>query len=263
MVMKRKFYYNTRFNPKVIKAAHDLFLEKQKQIKDSEIGPPQSLVIVIGDETWDFDFIEEFLALLPKANRYTFNHIINDNCLRIDTAYGNAEAVVVEFPQKAHVDAVFQVFEDNLEDCKIKTEDKLFNIFIGHGHDKQWQELKNHLQDKHQFLVQAYEVGQRGGQPTKDILKEMLEDCSLAFLVFTGEDIDIYGKAHARDNVIHELGLFQGKLGFKKAIVLLEEDVQVFSNIEGINQLRFSKGNIKEIFGDVVSVITREIRDYE
>jgi hypothetical protein len=38
--------------------------------------------------------------------------------------------------------------------------------------------------------------------------------------------------------VIHEVGLFQGKLGFERAIVLLEKSVHEFSNILGINQIR-------------------------
>ena len=46
----------------------------------------------------------------------------------------------------------------------------------------------------------------------------------------TGETEDIDGNLHARDNVIHETGLFQGRLGFRKAIVLLEDCVAEFSN---------------------------------
>ena len=61
--------------------------------------------------------------------------------------------------------------------------------------------------------------------------------------------------------VIHELGLFQGRLGFTRAIVLLEEGVKEFSNILGINQLRFAKGRIKETFGDVLATIRREFEN--
>jgi len=63
----------------------------------------------------------------------------------------------------------------------------------------------------------------------------------------------------ARQNVIHELGLFQGKLGFSRAIILLEEGTEQFSNIQGIEQIRFSKGNIRETFGEVLATIRREL----
>jgi len=85
----------------------------------------------------------------------------------------------------------------------------------------------------------------------------MLTQSSFALLVMAGEDETISGDFKARDNVIHEAGLFQGRLGFEKAIVLLEEGCREFSNINGIEQIRFSKGNIKETFGDVVAVIRR------
>jgi len=40
-----------------------------------------------------------------------------------------------------------------------------------------------------------------------------------------GEDQHADGELNARENVIHELGLSQGNLGFTKAIALLEDSV--------------------------------------
>ena len=78
----------------------------------------------------------------------------------------------------------------------------------------------------------------------------------MAFLVMTGEDQTDSGELHPRLNVVHEVGLFQGRLGFHRAIVLLEEGTSEFSNIHGIEQIRFK--NIREVFGDVVATISRE-----
>ena len=83
----------------------------------------------------------------------------------------------------------------------------------------------------------------------------MLDQSTIACLLFTGEITHDDGSLHARENVIHELGLFQGRLGFSKVIILLEEGVHEFSNIYGINQIRFSKGKIREAFGDIVATI--------
>jgi len=38
----------------------------------------------------------------------------------------------------------------------------------------------------------------------------------------------------------------------------MEEGIEEFSNIGGVQQLRFGKGNIKEIFGDVLATIRCE-----
>jgi predicted nucleotide-binding protein len=58
------------------------------------------------------------------------------------------------------------------------------------------------------------------GIPTLERLCEMLDSAAFAFLIMTAEDEQLDGKVRARENVVHELGLFQGRLGFKRAIVL-------------------------------------------
>ena len=91
-----------------------------------------------------------------------------------------------------------------------------------------------------------------------DILEDMAAKSSLALLVLTAEDEQSDKSMRARQNVVHETGLFQGKLGFNRAIVMLEEGAEKFSNLAGIQQLRFSNGNIREAFGDVLVVLKRE-----
>jgi predicted nucleotide-binding protein len=60
----------------------------------------------------------------------------------------------------------------------------------------------------------------------------MLEESALAILVMTGEDELLDGKVHPRLNVVHEAGLFQGRLGFSRTLILLEEGTEEFSNIQ-------------------------------
>ena len=59
-------------------------------------------------------------------------------------------------------------------------------------------------------------------------------------------------------NAVHEAGLFQGRLGFMRAIVLLEEGCEQFSNIEGLGQIRFPCGNISAAFEEIRRVLERE-----
>jgi predicted nucleotide-binding protein len=75
----------------------------------------------------------------------------------------------------------------------------------------------------------------------------------------TGEDETVSGSMNPRLNVVHELGLFQGKLGFKKAIILLKRGAAEFSNIAGLQQIRFT--DITQVFGEVVAIINQESRN--
>jgi predicted nucleotide-binding protein len=86
----------------------------------------------------------------------------------------------------------------------------------------------------------------------------MLDEAALAFVVLTAEDETNDGSMQARMNVIHEVGLFQGRLGFTRAIVLLEEGCAEFSNIHGLGQIRFPSGNIAAAFEEIRMVLERE-----
>ena len=66
------------------------------------------------------------------------------------------------------------------------------------------------------------------------------------------------GSLRARENVIHEIGLFQGKLGFEQTIILLENGCKDFSNIHGITHIPFPKGEIKATFGRIFKTLKQK-----
>jgi predicted nucleotide-binding protein len=131
-------------------------------------------------------------------------------------------------------------------------------IFIGHGRSATWRDLKDFIQDRLRLQWDEFNREPTAGKSTKERLEEMLDASSFAFLVMTAEDETPDGKWQARANVIHEVGLFQGRLGFERAIVLLEHGCEEFSNITGITQIRFLKGNVRAIFEDIRQVLERE-----
>jgi predicted nucleotide-binding protein len=132
------------------------------------------------------------------------------------------------------------------------------HVFIGHGNSKIWRELKDFLQDRLQLPWDEFNRIPIAGITNIARLSEMLNSATIAFLIMTGEDEQVDGKINARLNVIHEAGLFQGHLGFTRAIVLLEEGCEEFSNIQGLGQIRFPKGNIKAVFEDIRQILERE-----
>lgn len=131
-------------------------------------------------------------------------------------------------------------------------------VFIGHGSSPVWRELKDFIADRLKLPVDEFNRVPVAGFTHVDRLSQMLNTASIAFLIMTGEDEQPDGKLQARMNVVHEAGLFQGRLGFRRAIVVLEKGCEEFSNVAGLGQLRFSKGNIKEVFEEIRKVLERE-----
>ena len=132
------------------------------------------------------------------------------------------------------------------------------NVFIGHGRSKIWRELKDFVQDRLGLPWDEFNRVPVAGVTNIARLSEMLDAAAIALLVMTGEDELANGGSQARMNVVHEAGLFQGRLGFTRAIVLLEEGCAEFSNIQGLGQIRFLKGNIAAAFEEVRKVLERE-----
>jgi predicted nucleotide-binding protein len=131
-------------------------------------------------------------------------------------------------------------------------------VFLGHGRALIWRELKEFLADRLHLQVEEFNRVSVAGVTTTERLGEMLDAAAFAFLIMTAEDEQPDGKVRARENVVHEAGLFQGRLGFKKAIILLEEGCEEFSNIHGLGQIRFPKGSISAKFEEIRRVLERE-----
>ena len=55
----------------------------------------------------------------------------------------------------------------------------------------------------------------------------------------TAEDATTDGKIRSRQNVIHEIGLFQGRYGFDRVLIFQQDTVEGFSNIAGLQTIRF------------------------
>jgi predicted nucleotide-binding protein len=131
-------------------------------------------------------------------------------------------------------------------------------VFIGHGRSTQWRELSTFIQDRLKLPWDEFNREPTAGLSVSERLQNMLEHASFALLVMTAEDQHTDDTLHARENVIHETGLFQGCLGFKRAIVLLEDGCQEFSNIHGLVQIRYPSNCIKACFEEVRGVLERE-----
>ena len=124
-------------------------------------------------------------------------------------------------------------------------------VFIGHGRNKLWARLQIYLKDDLNLKTLIFEDESRTGETIINILEEFLSKASFAILIMTAEDETADGKSRARQNVIHEAGLFQGRLGFDKVIILKQDGVEEFSNIAGLQYIPFSNDNIEQSFYDL------------
>ena len=260
-IQKGKVYNHTRFPPEVLRSGRLAIVAGA-----SEPVNWRSLEVHDGDEVWSFEEEEEFFTAYRRVGvhqAYYSLELTQGPQLRAFVK-GGATLIEVRAASRSDIERVSEVFETAAPNCRLPKEQREASlreslvVFVGHGGSSQWRDLKDHLHDKHGFRVEAFETGARAGLTVIEVLQRLTKRAGFAILVLTAEDEDSGGQLHARENVIHEAGLFQGKLGFARAILLLEQGCHEFSNIAGLQQIRFAKGNVKEAFGEVLATIRRE-----
>jgi predicted nucleotide-binding protein len=131
-------------------------------------------------------------------------------------------------------------------------------IFLGHGRSLLWTRVERWLDKDKGVAVQAWEAESHAGEHVIQVLQSLLDSSTFAVLVVTGEDATANGTIRARQNVIHEIGLFQGKLGFKKVALLEQDATESFSNIDGLQTIRFPDERIEAAFPELERMLKRE-----
>lgn len=108
-------------------------------------------------------------------------------------------------------------------------------VFISHGHNELLlYKLKDFIQNSLGKEPVVLSEQPNSGLTIVEKLEQAAEKCSKAIILLTKDDETASGEKRARQNVIHELGFFQGRYGRKNVILLLEHGVESFSNISGI-----------------------------
>ncbi|WP_051315003.1 TIR domain-containing protein [Algoriphagus terrigena] len=122
------------------------------------------------------------------------------------------------------------------------------DIFIGHGRSRLWARVQLFLQDDFKLETLTFESESHTSESIVNILEGFLEKSSFAILMMTAEDETAEGKSRARQNVIHEACLFQGRLGFDKVVILKQSETEDFSNIAGLQYIPFTGDNVEQCF---------------
>lgn len=130
--------------------------------------------------------------------------------------------------------------------------EKKKKIFISHGRSVEWYRVQVYIEKD--LNIPSLELAQEPnlGRTVLQKLNEEAEKCSVAVIVMTGDDMADEGEIRARENVMHEIGFFQGKYGLRNVVLLHEAGVNIPSNIDGLVYIGFQKDTIDATFGPLM-----------
>jgi len=129
-------------------------------------------------------------------------------------------------------------------------------VFLTHGRSDDWRRVQPFIEKD--IEISTVELAQEPNQG-RTIIEKLIENanrCDSAVIVMTGDDIANKDEARVRENVMHEIGFFQGRYGRSQVVLLYEEGVNIPTNLSGVAYIPFSKGNIEGGF----HVLQRELK---
>jgi predicted nucleotide-binding protein len=129
-------------------------------------------------------------------------------------------------------------------------------VFITHGRSNDWRLVQPFIEKDVELptieLAQEPNLG-------RTIIEKLIDNaarCDSAVIVMTGDDIAGESEARVRENVMHEVGFFQGRYGRNRVILLHEDGVNIPTNLSGVAYIPFPKGSVESAF----HVLQRELK---
>jgi hypothetical protein len=122
-------------------------------------------------------------------------------------------------------------------------------VFISHGGSTSWREVQAFIEKD--LKLDSLELAQEAnlGRTIPEKLREGAARCDSAVIVMTAEDVTASGEVRARENVIHEVGFFQGSYGPGRVCLLYEEGTNIPTNMQGLVYSAFPAGQVSACFG--------------
>lgn len=138
---------------------------------------------------------------------------------------------------------------DSIWEVQRKMNDR---IFISYGHNELLKfKLKEFIRERLKRDIVILDELPNNGLTIVEKLEKASSSCNSAIVLLTKDDELKDGGMRARQNVIHEVGFFQGKYGRNKVILLCEKGVDLFSNISGIMRIEFEPDHFEAVYDSI------------
>jgi predicted nucleotide-binding protein len=134
-------------------------------------------------------------------------------------------------------------------------------VFLSQAHNSSVAGIVRELIERHLALqVVVYTDSALIGKGPFENLEAMVSQCGYAVIVLTKDDQVIgrttvsvqedspRGRKRGRQNVIHEIGYCQGRMGVERVLILFEDGVEIPSNIAYLHGQPIKSGNIEDVY---------------
>ncbi|MEN7430433.1 nucleotide-binding protein [Chromobacterium sp. TRC.1.1.SA] len=143
------------------------------------------------------------------------------------------------------IDQVFEIRANSQLQQPVRAAPKC--VFITHGKSHDWRAVQEYVEKDVQLPTIELAQQPNIGRTIIEKLFDSAGNCDSAVIVMTGDDT-AGEEVRARENVLHEIGFFQGRYGRDRVVLLHEEGVNIPTNLSGVVYSSFPKGRIEASF---------------
>jgi predicted nucleotide-binding protein len=143
---------------------------------------------------------------------------------------------------------------------------KKFQVAIMHGHSKEYTNVRKYI-EKSGFTSRIL-IDEYNADTIFENLRNLIwDDIHCVIVILSCDDTTNENKKRARQNVVFELGYCFGAFdslpdsaSYKASdaiIVLAEEDIELFADIDGLRKIYFQKDRIEEKKETIIKALER------
>jgi len=144
------------------------------------------------------------------------------------------------------IDQVFEIRANS--ELQQPVREKPQRVFVTHGRAQDWRAVKDYIETDVQLRTAELAQQPNLGRTVIEKLLDTADECDSAVIVMTGDDVTEQGEARVRENVMHEIGFFQGRYSRDRVILLHEDNVNVPTNLSGVVYSAFPNGRVEACF---------------
>jgi sugar/nucleoside kinase (ribokinase family) len=131
-------------------------------------------------------------------------------------------------------------------------------VFLARGSSPEWTAVHDFLRNDCRLSVESAEDALESG-PDGDVpaITRHIDNCGFAVCIL----VDDEGRSEvtaANQRVLQLAGIFQGRYGFERVAMVVEEGCDVLSNVAGIIRLDYPRGDIRHVFWQMRQMLHRE-----
>jgi sugar/nucleoside kinase (ribokinase family) len=132
------------------------------------------------------------------------------------------------------------------------------DVFIVHDGNPQWQAVQRFVDVECGLRTFELSMLATSGAGTAMVMGDLLRRCGFAVCVLSVGDAPPGGRYRLDQDLVHQVGLFQGRYGFGRVALLAEEGCETFSNIAGLIRLDFPVGRVDAVLLELERMFVRE-----